>query len=229
MGVVETSKINSFARDSQQSISVPHEEAIEIPLSELQAIFDDLVSVYNQMAETIREAGVMRGRELARAIGRASDSIKVEKSPAAKLMILNAYIKQFLSKIREALKTRPTGGEKVIHVLSKIQMRAIQIIEYIKTKKDENRKEIAFDSQQARILFSGSDGEPVSRRDTIRAMKRAERLWPVLRCGHKPNDGRMTTRLTAKTEDLIDVPTFGYRNTRQRSALRDLKIMFNLA
>jgi hypothetical protein len=114
-----------------------------------------------------------------------------------------------LSRIREALKSRPQEGCKVVQVCSKIMARAVQIIDYVKTTIQDDplrRKEISFDSQQVRILFKGA-GEPmpVSRRDTIQAMKRAEALWPALNCGHRPNDGRKTTRLTAKVEDLKDV------------------------
>ena len=95
----------------------------------------------------------------------------------------------------------------------------MQIVDYIKTTAQEiaKRKEIALDSQQARILFSGAGGEPVSRKETIRSMKRAEALWPALKCGHRPNDGRQTTRLTAKVEDLKDSPIIGYRDLWQRS------------
>jgi len=46
-----------------------------------------------------------------------------------KLQLLNAYIRQLLTKIREALKSRPEEGGKVIQVLSKIQARAIQIVD----------------------------------------------------------------------------------------------------
>ena len=97
--------------------------------------------------------------------------------------------------------------------------RAVQIVDYINTitQDDPKRKEIAFDSQQARILFSGAGGEPVSRKETIRAMKRAEALWPALKCGHRPNDGRQTTRLTANVEELKDSPKMSYRDIWQRS------------
>ena len=137
-----------------------------------------------------------------------------------KLQLLNAYIRQLLTKIREALKSRPEEGGKVIQVLSKIQARAIQIMDYIKTTIQDDplrRKEIALDSQQARILFSGAGGEPVSRKETIRAMRRAEALWPALNCGHRPNDGRQTMRLTAKVEELRDSPDFFHRDLWQRS------------
>ena len=185
--------INTFGRKSPRVDIVPPDDPIlEIPLSEFQHVLEDIVSVYNQLAETVRDAGILRGRELARLTEDHSRAIKAEKSPTAKLLLLNAYIKQLLTKIREALKSRPAEGGKIVQVCSKIMARAVQIVDYIKTitQDDPKRKEIALDSQQARILFSGAGGEPVSRKETIRAMKRAEVLWPALKCGHRPNDGR---------------------------------------
>ena len=163
------------------------------------------------------------GRELARITEDHTKALKAERSPITKLLRLNAYCKQLLTKIREALKSRPAEGGKIIQVASKIQARAIQIVNYIKTTIQDDplrRKEIALDSQQARILFSGAGGEPVSRKETIRAMRRAEALWPALRCGHRPNDGRQTTRLTAKVEELQDAPVIGHRDLWQRSDRR---------
>ena len=150
---------------------------------------------------------------------KASDSLKATRSPTEKLMLVFAYIKQLLVKIRDALKTRPQEGGKVVQVCSKIMARAVQIVDYIKTitQDDPKRKEIALDSQQARILFSGASKEKVSRKETIRAMKRAEVLWPALKCGHRPYDGRQTTRLTASVEELQDSPIMGYRDIWQRS------------
>jgi hypothetical protein len=171
------------------------------------------------MAELVRDSGILRGRELARLTESHNAALKAERSPITKLILLNAYIRQFLTKIRDALKTRPQEGGKVVQVCSKIMARAVQIVDYIKTitQDDPKRKEIALDSQQARILFSGAGGEPVSRKETIRSMKRAEVLWPALKCGHRPNDGRLTTRLTAKVEELKDAPITGYRDLWQRS------------
>ena len=145
-----------------------------------------------------------------------SEAIKSEISPITKLLLLNAYCKQLLTKIREALKRRPADGGKVIQVASKIQARAIKIVDYIKTLAD-GKKEVSLDSQQARILFSGAGGETVSRKETIRAMRRAEALWPALRCGHRPNDGRQTMRLTGKADELQDSPIFDHRDLWQRS------------
>ncbi len=181
---------------------------LEIPASELELVLREATDFFNQTATLVEEAGVLRGRELARWIGKASASLEAIGSPTEKLMLIFAYLRQLLTKLREALRARPQERGKVIQVCSKIQARAIQIIDYIKTTVEEGpkRKEIALDSQQARILFSGAGGEPVSRKETIRAMRRAEVLWPALRCGHRPNDGRQTTRLTAKVDDLQDAP-----------------------
>ena len=171
------------------------------------------------MAEMVRDAGILRGRELARITENHAGTLKAERSPITKLQLINAYIRQLLTKIREALKSHPAEGGKIVQVCSKIMARAVQIVEYVKTiaQDDPKRKEIALDSQQARILFSGAGSEPVSRKETIRAMKRAEDLWPALRCDHRPNDGRQTMRLTIKRTDLGISPEFGYRDLWQRS------------
>ena len=196
---------------------------IEIPEEEFQGIMNELVTTYNQAAEILRDSGILRGRELAKLTEDNSRALKAEKSPTGKILLLNAYVRQLLSKVRGALKSRPSEAGKVVQVCSKVMARAIQIVDYVKTTIQEDpqrRKEIAFDSQQARILFTGAGDEPVSRKETIRAMQRAEKLWPALACGHRPNDGRQTMRLTAKTEDLQDIPIIDYRHPWQRSDRR---------
>jgi hypothetical protein len=224
MDKVANASIKTFGPTAPQADFVPTDDPIlELPISELQGLLNEMVLTHNQIAETVRDAGILRGRELARMVTRTSDSLKATRSPIEKLQLINAYIRQLLTKIREALKSRPAEGGKVIQVLSKIQARAIQIVEYVKNltqEKPERRTEIALDSQQARMLFAGAGGEPVSRKETIRAMKRAEALWPALNCGHRPNDGRLTTRLTAKIEELKDAPITGYRDLWQRSDRR---------
>jgi hypothetical protein len=220
---VVNTRIKAFGTSLKADIVPPDDPILEIPLSEFQGLLEEMVLTHNQIAEMIRDAGILRGRELSKMVTRASDSLKATRSPTEKLQLLNAYIRQLLAKVREALKSRPAEGGKVIQVLSKIQARAIQIVDYIKTTIQDDplrRKEIALDSQQARLIFSGAGGEPVSRKETIRAMKRAEALWPALNCGHRPNDGRQTTRLTAKVEELKDAPIMGYRDLWQRSDRR---------
>jgi hypothetical protein len=153
---------------------------LEIPASEMQLVLNEAVGRFNQAAELVRDAGILRGRELARMLTRASDSLKATRSPTEKLMLVFAYLKQLLAKIRQALKSRPQEGGKVVQVVTKIMARAVQIVEYVKTiaQEDPKRKEIALDSQQARILFSGAGGEPVSRKETIRAMNRSPLACP---------------------------------------------------
>ncbi len=213
--------INSFASHATQVDSAPPDDfVLEIPVSEFQAILEDLVLIHNQIAEAIRDAGLIRGHPLAKLTEDHAKALKAEKSPTTKLLLLNAYIKQLFVKIRDALNTRPEESGKAIQVVSKIMARAVKIIDYIKTTVQDDpfrRKEISFDSQQARILFSGAGGEPVSRRDTIRAMRKAEKLWPALNCGHRPGDGRQTMRLIGEVECLKDSPIIGYRDLWQRS------------
>jgi len=223
MDNVANARIKSFGKSPKADIVPPDDPILEIPLSEFQGLLEEMVLTHNQIAEMIRDADILRGRELSKMVTRTSDSLKATRAPMEKLQLLNAYIRQLLTKIRDALKSRPEEGGKIIQVLSKIQARAIQIVDYIKTTIQDDplrRKEIALDSQQARILFSGAGGEPVSRKETIKAMRRAEALWPALNCGHRPNDGRQTTRLTAKVEELKDVPIMGYRDLWQRSDRR---------
>jgi hypothetical protein len=217
--------INSFAPVAQQAGVPPEDSLLEIPVSEFQGLLNELTTTYNMVAEMVRDSAILRGRELARMTTEASNSIKATGSPIDKVLLLNAHTRQLLSKVRGTLKTRPSmEGDKVIQVCSKIMARAVQIIDYVKTTIQEDplrRKEISFDSQQARILFSGKNPEKVSRRDTIRAMKTAEKLWPVMTCDHRPNDGRQTMRLTAKVEDLKDTPPIiEYRDLWQRSDRR---------
>ena len=207
--------INSFSGLSAGQ--VPPSETLEIPVSEFQAVLEDLVLIHNQIVEAVRDAGLLRGKELARLTENHAKALKAEKSPTAKLLLLNAFIKQSLAKIRGALKTRPPTDQGVIRqAITKIQLRAMAIVDHIKTLA-EGRKEISLNSSQARQYLAGREGKSPSRRDAIRALRRAERLCPALTCGHRPGDGRQTMRLIGKAEELKDSPIIGYRDLWQRS------------
>jgi hypothetical protein len=215
--------INTFGLSPKADIVPPNDPILEIPSSELQSLLNEMVLTHNELAELVRDAGILRGRELARLTESHNAALKAERSPITKLIMLNAYIRQFLTKIRDALKSRPAEGGKIVQVCSKIMARAVQIIDYIKTYGEDDprgKRDVALDSQQARLLFTGKSKEGVSRRDTIRAMKRAEALWPALKCGHRPNDGRQTMRLTIDRKDLDISPEFGYCDRWQRSKER---------
>ena len=221
MSEIASARINTFGTSPKAEFVQPEDPILEIPASELQSLLDEMVLTHNELAELVRDSGILRGRELARLTESHAGALKAERSPITKLMLLNAYIRQLLTKIREALKSRPAEGSKVVQVCSKIMARAVQIIDYIKTYGEDDpkgsKRDVGLDSQQARLLFSGAGSEPVSRKETIRAMKRAEVLWPALRCGHRPNDGRQTMRLTIKRTDLGISPEFGYCDLWQRS------------
>jgi hypothetical protein len=226
MSEIASARINTFGTSPKVDIVQPDDPIFEIPFSELQGLLNEMVLTYNQMAEMVRDAGILRGRELARLTESHNAALKAERSPLTKLLYLNAYIRQFLTKIRDALKTRPQEGGKIVQVCSKIMARAVQIIDYIKTYGEDDprgKRDVALDSQQARLLFTGKSKEGVSRRDTIRAMKRAEALWPALRCDHRPNDGRQTMRLTIERKDLGIAPNIGYCDLWQRSG-RDVSL-----
>ena len=208
------------------------EETIEIPVSELQAFFEDMIQVYNTLNEILKEDGIMRGRELAEMNVKASRAVKQEKSPIGKLVLLNAYIKQETRHIHDALKARPNLAPaeegRIRQAVTKIQLRASAIVEHIKTIA-QGKREISFSSSQARDFLSGREGILPSRRDTIRALRRAERICPALDCNHTPNDGRQTVRLTAKADDLKNSDIIKIErdcDSRQRSRLDELKIVF---
>jgi len=179
-------------------------ETIELSVSEFESILKDSISIYNEIAEMLRDCGIIRGKELARMTTRAQDSLKATQSPVEKVLLLNAYQKQLLTRIREALKARPQGALR--QAITKIQLRAEALVNHIKVLA-EGKEKVSLSSPQARQYLAGMEGKPVSRRDCIRALKRAEKLCPVLECGHQ-GDGRQTTRLTAKVEDLLSV-SFG--------------------
>jgi len=74
----------------------------------------------------------------------------------------------------------------------------------------KGKKEIAFSSIQARAFLAGREGKPPSRRDTIRALRRAEKICPTLSCAHTPNDGRQTIRTYGKSRGLDEAGSKKY-------------------
>ena len=229
MDIVDTAEIYSFASEPPQS------GFVEIAVSDLNLVLEDLVSIYNNKVETIRKCGIEHGRELARAIESNTLALKAEKDPMQKMLLLHAFIKQLDSKVNAALNTKTHEGGKNINVTTKIKARAIQIIDYVRViiADDPKRKEISLDSSQCRILFSGKENSgKVSRRDTLRAMQRARTYWPDLRLEHRPNDGRRTMRLIGETKNISIPPEFEYTDTKpkgsiwQRSRLDELSVIF---
>lgn len=194
---------------------------LEIPEEEFQHILKDSFDTYNQLAEIARDAGILRHRELAKITADHTRDLEAEKSPTGKFLLINAYMRKLFTKIREAVKVKPEIGRQVVQVATKVMSRAIRLVDHVMaTIGNDPRKTVAMDSQQARLLFSGA-GEQVSRKETIRAMRRAEKICPALTCDHRPNDGRQTMRLVGTVEDLKTtgrdlIPETDHRNCWQR-------------
>ena len=133
MSEIALAKINSFARTSRQADVPPEGTILEIPVSEFQGLLNELTTTYNIVAEMVRDSAILRGQELARMTTEASNNIKATGSPIDKVLLLNAHTRRLLAKVREALKSRPSPeAGRVIQVCSKIQARAVQILDYLK-------------------------------------------------------------------------------------------------
>ena len=199
--------INSFLPTEQQADFVPPDDPIlEIPLSELQGLYNSSVALFNDILDIAREEKLLDKKDSAELLINAQAAIKNEKFPIQKLILLNAFIRQAFKPIREAMSRRPAANatERIIQASTKIKLRAIMLYEHVKTiAKSENRKkDFAFGSPDIRLFLAGKEGQAPSRRDAIRAMEKAERLFPALKCEHTPNDGRQTIRIIARVEDL---------------------------
>jgi len=206
MSKLATASINSFGPSTKADFVQP-EDTIEIRVSEIDHVFKDSIGLYNQLIEVCKETGILRGRELARLVDSHQRALQAEKNPIARLLLVNALIRQLIARIKKALQTmKPSKREIIRQAMTKIQLRAEAIVEHIKVLADGKEK-VSLSSPQARQYLAGMEGKPVSRRDCIRALHRAEKICPALECGHL-GDGRQTTRLTAIVEDLLSV-SFG--------------------
>lgn len=207
MSKLATANINSFGPSTKADFVSSEDPVLEIPLSELQSLLNEMVLTHNQLVELIRDTGILRGKELARITDNHTRTLKAEKSPIAKLLLINAFNRQLIALIKKAFQTmKPSKREVIRQAITKIQLRAEAIVSHIKTLA-KGKEKISLSSPQARQYLAGMEGKPVSRRDCIRALHRAEKICPALECGHL-GDGRQTTRLTAIVEDLLSV-SFG--------------------
>jgi hypothetical protein len=182
------------------------DKIVEIPVSELQALYNSSVNLFNDILDIAREERLLGKKDSAEMLISAQNTIKNEKSPIQKLILLNTYIRKAFKPIREAISRRPAANatETIIQASTKIKLRAMMLYEHIKTiaKSESRKKDFAFGSPDVRTFLAGKEGQAPSRRDAIRAMEKAESLFPALRCEHTPNDGRQTMRIIAKVDDL---------------------------
>ena len=207
MSNVANARLNTFGSTSPKVDNVPPDDPIlEIPLSELQALSNSAVALFNDILDIARVERLIDKKDSTELLINAQNIIKNEKSPIQKLILLNVYIRKAFKPIREAISRRPAANaaERIIQASTKIKLRAVMLYEHVKTiAKGENRKkDFAFSSPDVRLFLAGKEGQAPSRRDAIRAMEKAEHLFPALKCEHTPNDGRATMRLVAKVDDL---------------------------
>ena len=181
-------------------------EIVEIPVSELQALYNSSVGLFNDILDIVRKERLLNKTDSAELMINAQNTIKNEKSPIQKLILLNVFIQRAFKPIREAISCRPAANaaEKIIQASTKIKLRAMMLYEHVKTiaKSESRKKDFAFGSPEIRLFLAGKEGQAPSRRDAIRAMERAESIFPALRCERTPNDGRQTMRLIARVDDL---------------------------
>jgi hypothetical protein len=231
---VANARINTFgSKLPKDDLAPPEDPILEISASELQGFFNELIQTYNALNALLKDHGILRGKELAELNTKANETVKAARSPIAKLLFLNVHIRKQINHVRMALQVRPsampTEDGKIRQAITKIQLRALSIVEHVKGLAEGKRKEIALSSGQAREYLAGKEGKPPSRRDCIRALRRAEKICPALACGHTPNDGRATIRVTAKVDDLKDseiIKLEGDHSQRQRSRMEELRIIF---
>ena len=76
MSEIASARINTFGPSPKADFVPPDDPILEIPLSEFQNILKDLVLIYNQMAETVRDAGILRGTRA------GQDSQKTTQEPS---------------------------------------------------------------------------------------------------------------------------------------------------
>ena len=201
-----SARINTFGLSPKADFVPPDDPILEIHASELQALYNSSVALFNDILDIAREERLLDKKDSAEILINAQNTIKNEKSPIQKLILLNVFIQKAFKPIRVAISQRPAANatEKIIQASTKIKLRAMMLFEHVKTiAKGENRKkDFAFGSPDVRTFLAGKEGQAPSRRDAIRAMEKAESHFPALRCEHTPNDGRQTMRIIAKIDDL---------------------------
>ena len=201
-----SARINTFGLSPKADFVPPDDPILEIHASELQALYNSSVALFNDILDIAREERLQDKKDAAEILINAQNAIKNEKSPIQKLILLNVFIQKAFKPIRVAISQRPAANatEKIIQASTKIKLRAMMLFEHVKTiAKSENRKkDFVFGSPDVRTFLAGKEGQAPSRRDAIRAMEKAESLFPALRCEHTPNDGRQTMRIIAKVDDL---------------------------
>jgi len=218
-------------RDSQPII-------LEISLGDFQALMRDTIEIYNLLAEAIRSQKILQQKEIAKLTADNMKKLQQEIDPIARFFMLHAFIKQLIRHVAEGLKARPpavgSGETAKPRAITKILLRAEAIVGRVKEIASQVKKEVSFTSSQAKEYIAGMEGAQPSRRDTLRALRRASQICPALDFAAVPGDLRGTKRLVLDKTDFADIdiesnsPQGLDRCLRQQIRQKEIREIFNL-
>jgi hypothetical protein len=194
----------------------------------LTSILKDSVEIFNLLSNLAKDEKILNGRQLAEISSKANDAVKGEVDPVDKIIHCNAFIRQQISHIKKAFKTRApavsTAEQPRPQPITRVMLRAQAIANHLQDLAKEAKGKIAFTSRDARFMLKGMEGKMPSRRDTIRAFHKAVKLCPAMDIESVPGDGRETKRLILDAQDLA-VPVIEDKPSRslwQRSRACDV-------
>lgn len=185
------------------------ERTIELPESEFLRLMKDTAEIHNLLVEIITTQKVLPQKQIAETSVNNMKNVMAEKDPITRFHLLHAYIRGHIKHITEALKARPpaTGeGEEVKRrAITKVMLRAQQLVEYTKQKLETAKERVQVTSIEARHYLAGQEGKAPNRRDAIRALQRAAQIFPALSYGAVPNDRRGLKRITLEKDHCPDI------------------------
>jgi hypothetical protein len=230
--VVDT--INSFASQEAGNSQL----TFEISLRDFQALMKDSIEIYNLLAEVVRSQKILQQKELAKLTADNMKKLQQEPDPIIRFFMLHAYIRQLIKHVAEGFKARPpavgSGDQAKPRAISKILLRAEAIVGRVKEMACQVKKEVSFTSSQAKEYIAGMEGAQPSRRDTLRALRRASLICPALDFAAVPGDLRGTKRLILDKTGLanmgfeVNSPEGLNRCQRERIREKEIREIFNL-
>lgn len=203
-------------------------QTIELPASEFFRLMKDTAEIHNLLVEIIASQKVLPQKQIAEASVNNMKKVMAEPDPITRFHMLHAYIRSHIKHISEALKARPpaTGeGEEVKRrAITKVMLRAQQLVEYTKQKLETAKERIQVTSIEARTYLAGQEGRAPNRRDAIKALQRASQIFPALSYGAVPNDRRGVKRLTLEKDHCPDILTDQDKKRYQKRQAREDEI-----
>ena len=94
---IASARINTFGPLPKADFVPPDDPILEIPASELQALYNSSVALFNDILDIAREERLLDKKDSAEMLINAQNTIKNEKSPVQKLILLNVFIKKLSS------------------------------------------------------------------------------------------------------------------------------------